>query len=395
MKLLHTADWHIGRQLNNNGISLLADQNFMLNEIISIAKREAVDGVIIAGDLYDRGMPPVEAVKLFDETLTQLLFENQIPVYAITGNHDSAKRLQFGQEFFKRQHFHLVSRLDDAFQPVETDEAQIFLLPFIDPIDARIYYQDKDIRDIKQAIERIVTDMKPLFKPDKAHILVTHFAVAKGKDDDALREQMLSETTRTVGGLTTLTSDLFEDFDYVALGHIHTRFASPTEKIAYSGSPLIFNKDEAKRGDIKGGYLLEISAESFEKTFIPLPVYKDFLVLEAPYQTLISKDFYNQYPRHQVRFAFEILVEDRKELEGINIRAQLEEIYGEEIVDLRIRETNPREVSRKVKISQKGSDLSDDVLIANFFQEMTGGQNLSDYQKEVITELLSEIKEEN
>ncbi|MGT2929719.1 metallophosphoesterase family protein [Streptococcus dentasini] len=394
MKLLHTADWHIGRQLNQNGMSLLDDQRFILEEIIGIAKREAVDGIIIAGDLYDRSLPPVEAVRLFDEILTRLLFEEQIPVYAITGNHDSAKRLEFGQAFFKRQHFHLVSRLEDAFEPIETEDSQIFLLPFIDPIDARIYYQDPEIREINQALEQVFVDMRSHFAEGKVHILVSHFAVAKQGNDQQLREQMLSETARTVGGLSTLPSDLFADFDYVALGHIHTRFASPTERVVYSGSPLIFNKDEAKRKDTKGVYLVETDFGHFEKTFIPLPPYKELLVLEAPYKKLVSKDFYDQYPRYEARFAFEILVEERNELEGINLRAQLEEIYGSEIVDVRIRETSPRVRQPRSKALQGKEVLAEDIVIERFFQDMTGGQSLTDYQRSLVSELLTGIKED-
>ena len=388
MKLLHTADWHIGRQLNNNGISLLEDQAHVLEQIIDLAKKEAVDGVIIAGDLYDRGLPPVEAVSLFNQTLNRLLFEAGVSVYAITGNHDSAKRLEFGQEFFKRQGFHLVSKLADSFQPIELEEVQIFLLPFIDPIDARIYYQDSDISTMDQAISRIIADMKKLFNPAKKQVLVSHFAVSKGADDSGLREQMLSETTRTVGGLATLTSDLFADFDYVALGHIHTRFASPTERIVYSGSPLIFNKDEAKRQDIKGAYLVEISVAGVRKTFHPLKPSKDFLVLEASYQDLLQKDFYEKYPRKKARFAFDILVEDRKDLEGINVRAQLEEIYGEEIIDLRIKETRARRKPSWAGFNPTKSKLAEDQLIATFFAEMTGGDQLSAYQKSLVQELL-------
>lgn len=393
MKLLHTADWHIGRQLNNNGLSLLDDQAYVLQQILDLAKKEAVDGVIIAGDLYDRGLPPVEAVNLFNQILNRFLFEAKIPVYAITGNHDSAKRLEFGQEFFKRQGFYLVSNLADSFQPIELEGVQIFLLPFIDPIDAKIYYQDSEISTMNQAISRIVTDMKKLFNPAKKQILVAHFAVSQGADDSVLREQMLSETTRTVGGLTTLTSDLFGDFAYVALGHIHTRFASPTGTVAYSGSPLIFNKDEAKRKDIKGVYLVEISNDSVSKTFHPLKPYKDFLVLEAPYQDLLNQDFYEAYPRKAARFAFDILVEDRKELEGINVRAQLEEICGEEIIDLRIKETKARVRSSRAGFNPTKSKLSEDQLIATFFSEMTGGDQLSAYQQALVQELLGRGEE--
>ncbi len=388
MKLLHTADWHIGRQLNSNGISLLDDQTYVLEQIIDLAKKEAVDGVIIAGDLYDRGLPPVEAVSLFNQTLNRLLFEAGIPVYAITGNHDSAKRLEFGQEFFRRQGFHLVSRLADSFQPIELEGLQIFLLPFIDPIDARVYYQDSDLSTMDGVMRRIIADMKEQFNPAKKQILVTHFAVSKGADDSDLRQQMLSETTRMVGGLTTLTSDLFADFAYVALGHIHTRYASPTETVVYSGSPLIFNKDEAKRQDVKGVYLLDISDGAIQKTFHPLKPYKDFYVLEAPYQELLQQVFYDKYPRKKARFAFDILVEERKDLEGINVRFQLEEIYGQEIIDLRIKETKAKPKMKRASFNSSQSQLAEDQLIADFFSEMTGGDQLTAYQKSLVEELL-------
>lgn len=399
MKLLHTADWHIGRQLNQNGISLIEDQKHVLQELMAIAKEEAVDGIIIAGDLYDRALPPVEGVNLFNQLINQALFDLKIPVYAITGNHDSAKRMIFGQELFKQEGFYLVSQFKDAFEPIETPEAQIFLLPFIDPIDARIHYQDPEIRDIDQAVKRIVEEMQTQFDPDKAHILVSHFAVARGasqEDLEDLQEQMLSETTRTVGGLATLTSDLFEAFDYVALGHIHTRFASPSDSVVYSGSPLIFNKDEAKRKDIKGLYLLNIDGHEVTKEFRPLAPLKPFHVLEASFEELLTKDFYENYPCHQARFAFEILVEDRKELEGVNIRAQLEEIYGSEIVDLRVKETNPRtRLSRaKSRQAQSGRRPSDEERVSAFYEEMTGGQQLTPYQVEVVRELFKAIKEE-
>lgn len=212
MKFLHTSDWHVGRTLN--GWSLLEEQEWAFQQIVDLAISEQVDGVIIAGDLYDRAVPPVDAIKLFNKTLARLVLEEQIPVYAISGNHDGAERLHFGRDFFQPQGLHLSTRLEEAFEPIELEDCQIFLLPFIDPIDARIYYkddEDKEIQGIGDALAYILEDMEKAFDPDKSHILVTHFAVSKKDDSDgqSLRELMLSETSNTVGGLTNVTSDLF------------------------------------------------------------------------------------------------------------------------------------------------------------------------------------------
>ena len=147
MKFLHTSDWHVGRTLN--GWSLLEEQAWAFQQIVDLAISEKVDGVIIAGDLYDRAVPPVDAIKLFNKTLARLVLEEQIPVYAISGNHDGAERLHFGRDFFQPQGLHLSTRLEEAFEPIELEDCQIFLLPFIDPIDARIYYKDDEDKEIQ------------------------------------------------------------------------------------------------------------------------------------------------------------------------------------------------------------------------------------------------------
>ena len=127
MKFLHTSDWHVGRTLN--GWSLLEEQEWAFQQIVDLAIREQVDGVIIAGDLYDRAVPPVDAIKLFNKTLACLVLEEQIPVYAISGNHDGAERLHFGRDFFQHQGLHLSTRLEEAFEPIELEACQISSFP--------------------------------------------------------------------------------------------------------------------------------------------------------------------------------------------------------------------------------------------------------------------------
>jgi exonuclease SbcD len=141
MKLLHTADWHIGRTLN--GYSLLDEQEHAFSEILKIAKEEQVDGIVIAGDIYDRAVPSTDAVTALNKMLVTLNIQNKIPIYAISGNHDGAKRLNYGREWMEFSNFHLNTLLKEAFVPIETPEVQIFLLPFFDPMDARVYYQSQ------------------------------------------------------------------------------------------------------------------------------------------------------------------------------------------------------------------------------------------------------------
>ena len=372
MKFLHTSDWHVGRTLN--GWSLLEEQEWAFQQIVDLAISEKVDGVIIAGDLYDRAVPPVDAIKLFNKTLARLVLEEQIPVYAISGNHDGAERLHFGRDFFQPQGLHLSTRLEEAFEPIELEDCQIFLLPFIDPIDARIYYkdnEDKEIQGIGDALAYIIKDMEKAFDPEKAHILVTHFAVSKKDDSDgqSLRELMLSETSNTVGGLTNVTSDLFKNFDYVALGHIHTRFASPTKRVQYSGSPISLNVKEAKRKEEKGVYILD-------------------------FETLMSPEFYKEQPCQKSWFAFEIQLSSRKELEGINVRARLEEIYGTDIVEITFsRLGDVREENLTVNHHLKDLEMqSPQEIVFDFYQTVTGGDVLSERQTALVESIFEEIE---
>jgi exonuclease SbcD len=129
MKLLHTADWHIGRTLN--GYSLLDEQKAAFQQILKIALEEHVDGIVIAGDIYDRAIPNVDAVTTLNEMFKEINIDHHFPIYSISGNHDGAKRLNYGREWMEYNNFHLNTLVSEAFTPIETPEAQIFMLPFL------------------------------------------------------------------------------------------------------------------------------------------------------------------------------------------------------------------------------------------------------------------------
>ena len=391
MKLLHTSDWHIGRTLN--GYSLLEEQKYAFEQILAIALAEKVDGVIIAGDLYDSSVPKADFVTTFEQMLREMNLEHQLPIYAISGNHDSAKLLNFSREWMQHQQLYLNTFIEEAMSPVETEDCQIFLLPYFDPMDARIYLQEeqgwsdeeaKKVRTLVDAMQAFLPILVARFAPGKKHILVTHFAVtASGKDP----QDLTSETSSTVGGLATLNSAIFSDFDYVALGHIHTHHASPSETVQYSGSPVKFNVKEA--GTDKGVYILEFDEKGVESRFVKLEQETDLVALKEDWETLTDPGFYQTQPCHQAWFAIQVQDFDRNEHVGKNLRAQLEQIYGT-VVELDYsykQETIRRSRGRNVE------ELDESTIIGDFYQESTG-QSLSSAQLELVEDILTKMSKE-
>lgn len=392
MKLLHTADWHIGRTLN--GYSLLDEQEHAFKQILQIALDEKVDGVVIAGDIYDRAVPNPEAVTALDKMLREINLVHHLPIYAISGNHDSAKRLNYGREWMEYTNFHLNTLIEEAFRPIETADSQIFLLPFFDPIDARAYYHQQNLPDDKvkaittigAAMQLIISDMVKLFTPGKKHLLVTHFAVTPNSDDEL---DLTSETTSKVGGLATLTTDQFKNFDYVMLGHIHTHFASPSETIRYSGSPVKFNVKEAKQQN-KGVDIVEITDSKITHQFKSLTPKTDLIAIKEDWQTLCDKDFLATQPINKAWFAITIKNFDRSEHVQTNVRAELQKRYGT-IVELDYQIDQQQDDLQT--ISTNLNEAGPEETVDNFYKSITGN-DLSNPQKQLVENIFNEVERE-
>lgn len=284
MRFLHTADWHIGKKLH--GYSLLDEQRDAYEQIKKIAETEQVDAVVIAGDLYDRALPSEAAVGTLNTMLVDLNRQQHFPVLAISGNHDSATRLGYGQEWFASTNFFMRTRLVAALKPVTLADTQFFLLPYFEPIQARQLFEDDQIRTVNQAMERLVKAMQTKFAPDKKHVLIAHFFAAGGQHSE-------SETLVQVGGLNAVPTELLAPFDYVALGHLHCKEALqqvPTMK--YSGSPLKFSTSEAE--DTKGVWLIDTDTTPVTVTFKPLKPLHDLIVLTDSFAHLMDPE--RHYP---------------------------------------------------------------------------------------------------
>lgn len=373
MRFLHTADWHIGKNLA--GYNLLADQHATFEELEQVAKNEQVDAIVVAGDLYDRTIPSEAAIRELTNELATLNISDHLPILAISGNHDSATRLGVGSQWFTSKDFYLTTTFQEAFHPVIFGDTQFFLLPFFGLQEVRNYFADDSIRDINTAMTKIVARMKSKFADECNHVLIAHFFAA-GSQRTAESETMIE-----VGGLSAVDTQLLNDFDYVALGHLHNKNALNDERVKYSGSPMKFSVSEATME--KGVWIVD--TDPFAIKWVPLPAVHDIHVLEESMATLTDPAFAKQYPQDDY---YAIKLTDRQIIPDVMNR--LRQFYPQ-ILSLgrKYGFENPRESHHKVN-----TKLAPDQLFANFFKE-TVGTTLNSEQEKIVKETLEQVQKEN
>ncbi len=237
MKLIHLSDLHLGKRVNE--FSMLEDQRFILTKIIGIIDNEAPDGVIIAGDVYDKTVPPAEAVELFDDFLCRLAKRN-LQVFVISGNHDSPERIAFGGRLMDASGIHMSPVFSGEIKPVTlTDrygDVNIYMLPFIKPSHVRRYFQDADIDSYTDAVKTVIDSLG--IDKAKRNVIVTHQFVTGASRSE-------SEDI-SVGGTDNVDASVFDVFDYVALGHIHGAQRMVRDTVRYCGTPLKYSFSEAR-----------------------------------------------------------------------------------------------------------------------------------------------------
>ncbi len=241
MRVLHTADWHLGKIVNE--FSMIEDQRHALEQLVEAVKTQNIDAVIMAGDLYDRSLPPKEAVALADEVLTQIVNELGIPVLAIAGNHDSSERLEYGSRLFTQNNLFIEGTLKHETRKVTIDGVNFYLVPFSDPAFVRDKMQQPDIRTMEDAARYQIEAIKSQWNPAEINVLIAHAYVINGDVDSV--ETSDSERPLSIGTAEYIPVGLLEGFDYVALGHLHKPQKVKEVFIRYSGSLLKYSKSEA------------------------------------------------------------------------------------------------------------------------------------------------------
>ena len=282
MKFLHLADLHLGKRVN--GFSMLEDQAHILRQILAILDDEQPDGVLSAGDGYDKAVPSVEAVGLLDGFLTELRARG-VPVLLISGNHDSPERLAFGGRVMDSCGIHISPVYDGALAPVTLHDAfgpvHVWLLPFVKPAHVRRWFPDADIESYTDAVAEAVAHMD--IDTAARNVLVTHQFVTGGTRSGS--EEL------SVGGTDNVDSGVFAPFDYVALGHLHGAQHIGRETIRYAGSPLKYSFSEARQHKSVTVVTLGEKGDVQVRTVALTPL-RELREIRGSYDELTARSFY-------------------------------------------------------------------------------------------------------
>lgn len=384
MKLMHLSDLHLGKRLNE--FSLIEDQRYILQQIVEMVRSEQPDCVLLAGDIYDKPVPPAEAVLLFDDFLNQLA--QLTTVCAISGNHDSAERLAFGAQ--------LMCEGGVYFSTVYTGEAQemtltdaygevhIYLLPFLKPANVRHCLPDDEAAKLTSYHEALRCAVERLhINPKERNVLVAHQFVTGA--------QTAGSEAVNVGGVDNIGAEVFADFDYVALGHIHNAQNVGSKHIRYSGTPLKYSFAEWQQE--KSVTLVELGAKGeVEVATLPLVPLRDLRKLRGTYEELISRDFYKDFPKDSdglLRDFYHITLTDEEDVTDAvqKLRSVYKNLLQLEYDNKRTRTDNA------IEGAERAAEQSPLELMGEFYK-LQNNQALSEAQAAYLAQLLEQVKEE-
>ncbi len=282
MRILHTSDWHLGRQFHN--VSLLEDQAYVLEQIVDIVRQRQVEVVLIAGDIYDRSVPPAGAVSLLDEVLNRICGELGVPVIMIAGNHDGPERLGFASRQLAGSDLHVSGSIGESIDPVilrdQYGQVAVYPIPYTDPATAANVHRTA-LKNHEEAVALLTSNIRENHDPEIRSIILGHLFLQGGEPSE-------SERPLSLGGLDRASAEHFKFFTYSALGHLHGRQQVGTEKIRYSGSPLKYSFSEEKQ--IKSVNLVELDGEGgCQIEQIPLHAKHDMRIIEGALEDLLEQ----------------------------------------------------------------------------------------------------------
>ena len=376
MKLIHLSDIHLGKRVNE--FSMLEDQAHILKKILAVVDEEKPDGVLIAGDVYDKSIPSTEAVQLFDDFLVRLA-ERKLPVFIISGNHDSPERLSFANRLIDAAGIHLAPVYNGVVEPItlsdEYGPVNVYMLPFIKPAHVRGFFPDTEITGYSDAVAAAIGRMN--IDKTQRNVLITHQFVTGAQRSDS--EEL------SVGGTDNIGAEVFCDFDYVALGHIHGPQNMDSGRIRYCGSPLKYSFSEAAQQ--KSVTVAELKEKgTLEIHTVPLIPRRDMVELKGSYQQLTLREFYEN-TTYQEDYTHITLTDEEDIPDAV---AKLRAVYHN-LMKLDYDNTRTRH-SAAISGAENVETRSPIDLFAEFY-ELQNGLPMSAEQTELVESLIEKILE--
>lgn len=383
LKIFHTADWHLGKLVQ--GVYMTEDQRYVLNQFLQAIDEEKPDVVVIAGDLYDRALPPVEAVDLLNEMFEEIVLKRKVPVLSIAGNHDSPTRLEFGSSLMKECGLYIVGELDDKLGPIvlqdEYGEVHFHLVPFAEPSTVKNVFQCESIHTYDDAMKTIIGKIEENMDQTKRHVFVGHaFVTPSGEKGENTSD---SERPLAIGGSECVNAHYFEPFHYTALGHLHKAHFVLNETIRYPGSPLKYSASEANHQ--KGFLIVQLDEKgqvSVEKrNFAPR---RDLRIIEGSIHEILKHDYCEDY----------VFVRLTDLTPVVGAMEQIRTVYPNAMhVE---RKTIQRTENAEENIKVRREQLDDITLFKAFHKEMMGTEPTEEalqLYREVLEELLLDERE--
>jgi DNA repair protein SbcD/Mre11 len=377
MKLFHTADWHLGKLVQ--GVSMTEEQRFVLQQFIEAIAEEKPDAVIIAGDLYDRAVPPTDAVNLLDEVLETIVLKLKTPVIAVSGNHDSPGRLNFGSQLMKSNGLYITGQLEKDMEPIviqdEFGEVHFHLVPYADPSQVRYILENEEIRTHDDAMKKMVAHIESSIDSSKRHVLVGHaFVTPHGEEEENTSD---SERPLAIGGAEYVSALHFKNFHYTALGHLHQAHYVLNETVRYSGSPLKYSISEEHHQ--KGFHIVqmdELGNVSVEKRLL-IPN-RDIRTVEGKMEDILLQEMNHDY----------VFVKLLDETPILFPMEKIRSVYP-----------NAMHVERKILSATKDNEEStvgsrrkmDNLALFNAFYEEVKGVQASEETEHIFKEVLQEF----
>lgn len=311
MKLLHTSDWHLG--MNFRGVNIQEDQEHFLQQIYQIIKEENIDGVLLAGDVFDRSVASVDAIALYDRAMTKICAELNVPILMVAGNHDGAERLSSCNQLLKKAGLHIVGTLTREIEPVIFEDTEIYLLPWFTLEKVRAVFAEhaEKIQSLEDGFQLVCDCMRQTFTPGKRHILVSHAFIMNA-------ETSVSDRAAEVGCAAAIGTSAFHGFDYVALGHLHGP-QNIGKNIRYSGTPMpyAFGKEERQRKSVT-----IIDTMTMERKVIELEPLHTRVTISGKYEDILQRKEISERERQGY-----VRIELEDVHVGIEVIASLREIY--------------------------------------------------------------------